>query len=167
MARFLVEHGADVTARDNKGLTPGDVASKKGYVEVARVLGEHSAHTISKANDRRTPSPAMTEEGDGVGTPATAGINNGWTPLHVAAAQGNVEVVRILVEHGADTTALTEDGRTPLLLAAEVGNAEIVRILVENGTDRTTAQPTPAQGSRLVYYFVAFCFFVEIWLHLL
>jgi len=166
MARFLVEHGADVTARDNEGLTPRDVASRKGYVEVARFLDEHGAHTISEADDRRTPSPATTEEGDGCGTSVTAGINNGWTPLHIAAAQGNVEVVRILVEHGGDTMALTENGRTPLHVAAEVGNAETVLILVEHA-NRTTAQPTPAHGSRLVYYFVAFCFFVEIWLHFL
>jgi len=78
-----------------------------------------------------------------------------------------VEVVRILVEHGADTMALTDDERTPLHVAAEVGNAEIVRIFVEHGTNKTTAKPTLAQGGRLVYYFVAFCFFVEIWLHFL
>jgi ankyrin repeat protein len=167
MARFLVEHGADVTARDNKGLSPRDVASRKGYAEVAHFLDEHGAHTISEADDRRTPSSAPTEEADVRGTSATSGINIGWTPLHLAAAQGNVEVVRILVERGADTIAQTEDGRTPLHVAAQVGNTEIVRILVEHGTNRTTAQPTPAQGSRLVYYFVALCFFVEMWLHFL
>ena len=30
--------------------------------------------------------------------------NNGWTQMHVEAQQGNVEVVRILAEHGADAT---------------------------------------------------------------
>lgn len=165
MARLLVEHGAEVIARDNEGLTPRDVASRKGYVEVARFLEGHGAHTVSGADDGRTSLPATTEEGEGRRASATAGINNGWTPLYVAAVQRNVEVVRILVERGADTMALMDDGRTPLHVAAEAGNEEIVRIFVEHGTNRTTAHPTSAQGSRLVYYFVALCFFVEIWVY--
>jgi ankyrin repeat protein len=43
----------------------------------------------------------------------------GWTPLHLAVADGQAEVVRALVEAGADLTARTERGRTPLHIALE------------------------------------------------
>jgi ankyrin repeat protein len=32
----------------------------------------------------------------------------GWTPLHLAAREGHLEVVKLLVEHGADLTATTQ-----------------------------------------------------------
>jgi ankyrin repeat protein len=44
---------------------------------------------------------------------------NGWTPLHVAVAEGQADVVRALVAAGADLTARTDRGRTPLHVALE------------------------------------------------
>ena len=41
-----------------------------------------------------------------------------WTPLHVAAANPNPEVIAMLLDWGADTAARTGDGRTPCDLAA-------------------------------------------------
>jgi ankyrin repeat protein len=41
----------------------------------------------------------------------------GWTPLHVAVAEGREDVVRVLVAAGADLTARTERSRTPLHVA--------------------------------------------------
>ena len=43
----------------------------------------------------------------------------GWTPLHVAVAENQPKVVRVLVEAGADLSAVTEHFRTPLNLALE------------------------------------------------
>jgi ankyrin repeat protein len=43
----------------------------------------------------------------------------GWTPLHLAVAEGQAEVVRVLVKAGADLTARTEHARTPLHVALE------------------------------------------------
>jgi hypothetical protein len=37
-----------------------------------------------------------------------------WTPLHAAAANGHVGIVRYLMDRGADTQAVTEDGETAL-----------------------------------------------------
>jgi ankyrin repeat protein len=41
----------------------------------------------------------------------------GWTPLHLAVAEGQPDVVRALVDAGADLTARTEFNRTPLHVA--------------------------------------------------
>jgi ankyrin repeat protein len=143
VARFLVEHGADATAQDNNGRTPWDEATTRGHVEFAQFLIEIGAYATDDDEDNRTPSDAEGEEEEvieaervpieDIDTKIQA--NNGWSPLHVAAEQGNVEVVRILVEHGMDVTAKAGNGWTPLHVATEQGNVELVRFLVEHGAE--------------------------------
>ena len=67
-----------------------------------------------------------------------------------------VEVVRLLVEQGADVTAKDKNSSTPLHLASSFGSPEIVRLLIERGVDITAedeSRRTPlhlASGSRWV-----------------
>ena len=52
------------------------------------------------------------------------------TPLYMAAGQGHLEIVRLLVKAGAAVDfQLSDDGATPLLIAASRGFTEIVRFL--------------------------------------
>jgi hypothetical protein len=94
VVQLLVEHGADVTARDKGGWTPLHWASSRGYIELTRFLVEHGADT-------------------------TARDEYGETPLHRASEVGHMELARFLVEHGADTTARDKSGWTPLHRASE------------------------------------------------
>jgi ankyrin repeat protein len=60
----------------------------------------------------------------------------GSTPLHLAAFRGLTEIVRTLLELGADAHALErESGSTPLHWAAEGGHSEVVRLLLAHGAD--------------------------------
>ena len=45
----------------------------------------------------------------------------GNTPLHIAAMQGNLNAVTLLVNHNAKTDVVNEDIKTPVHLAAEKG----------------------------------------------
>jgi ankyrin repeat protein len=57
-------------------------------------------------------------------------------PLHAAAAGGEVEVCRLLVEAGADVNARQHGAYSPLHEAAQNGNRPLVELLLDNGADR-------------------------------
>ena len=56
----------------------------------------------------------------------------GLSPLHVAAGQGNCEVVQLLVDAKANINLATTDGKGiyPLFVASEKGHCEVVRLLL-------------------------------------
>ncbi|XP_043928580.1 ankyrin repeat domain-containing protein 49 isoform X2 [Protopterus annectens] len=58
-----------------------------------------------------------------------------YTPLHRAAYNGHLEIVRELVGHGADVHAVTVDGWTPLHSACKWNNAKVASFLLQHGAD--------------------------------
>ncbi len=59
--------------------------------------------------------------------------NNGWTPLHMAAWNGRVEIARMLIDAGANVNVQNEWSNTPLHWAASRGQVKIVRMLIDAG----------------------------------
>jgi len=59
------------------------------------------------------------------------------SPLHEAARGGYPEIVKLLLEKGAQVNIRNEGGATPLHYAARNGNIEVMEILLENGADVT------------------------------
>jgi ankyrin repeat protein len=57
--------------------------------------------------------------------------NNGWTPLCIAAQNGNVEIVKLLLDSGANVNKATKDGLTALSLAANYGHETCVKLLLD------------------------------------
>jgi uncharacterized protein len=57
------------------------------------------------------------------------------SPLHLAAAAGDLPVVEELLAEGTDIDAVDRQRRTPILLAAMGGHLELVRTLIERGAD--------------------------------
>ena len=80
-------------------------------------------------------------------------IQDGSTPLHVAARDGTVEVICVLPEHGSNISAEGNQGGTPLHKAADEKRVEVVRVLLERGANicaednqgRTPTSPGPFQ----------------------
>ncbi|CAH0047285.1 unnamed protein product [Clonostachys solani] len=112
----MFESGASITARDIRGRTLVYSASWNGKVEVVKTL-------LQKGGQQQLDA-----------------VNDyGWTPINVAADGGHLEVVRLLVEKGADLTIAQTAGWTPIHSAVTGGYDDVVELLVRSGADITTA----------------------------
>jgi hypothetical protein len=77
----------------------------------------------------------------------------GWTPLNWAAGRGDVDAVRLLLEHGADVTLTGRDNRTPLMIAKAADRREVAEILKEAEVARAAwIDPREAQPYCKAYY---------------
>jgi ankyrin repeat protein len=78
---------------------------------------------------------------------------SGWTPLHLAAFVGKLEIAKLLIAHGADVNAVyddeltpLEDKTTPLHFAARYEHLEVANVLIEKGANvnaKDVYQKTP------------------------
>ncbi|KAF5585412.1 ankyrin 3 [Fusarium pseudoanthophilum] len=59
----------------------------------------------------------------------------GWTPLCLAAANGDTTTVSILLQKGADVENCSKIGQAPLMYAAEVGSEDCMRLLISGGAN--------------------------------
>ena len=64
--------------------------------------------------------------------PVNGEDNLGMTPLHWAAYTGHGDVLKVLLEHGADPDAKDRDELTPLHCAARKGFIDIAKLLIEH-----------------------------------
>ena len=74
---------------------------------------------------------------------------DGETPMTAAVRAGNMDAIRILLEHGADPNLGNNGGKllsqdTPLSLAAYHGHLEICRLLIDHNAD-TDVATNPSQ----------------------
>lgn len=77
--------------------------------------------------------------------------DNDRTPLLLACNEGNVEVVKILIENGADVNLIDRNGTTPLMTAVSSGNIDIVEILLMNALLRVFSNI-----AQLIYIILSF-----------
>ncbi|XP_065828038.1 poly [ADP-ribose] polymerase tankyrase-1-like [Oscarella lobularis] len=101
VAEYLLEHGADVNAKDKGGLIPLHNASSYGHVEMAALLIKHGA--LVNATDRWN-----------------------FTPLHEAAQKGRTQLCSLLILHGADVNMKNQEGQT----ACDLATAQDVKALL-------------------------------------
>jgi len=69
------------------------------------------------------------------GIPVDAVDNNGWTPLHYAIIDGNLEFARLLFEMGAQPNVEDRDGLNHIHWAAYTANFKMVKLVLDNGAE--------------------------------
>jgi len=58
-------------------------------------------------------------------------FKSGFTPIYVASLKGHVDVVRLLMKHGANIHSSCDDGSTPLFVAAQNGHLDTVKARIK------------------------------------
>lgn len=101
-----IEAGADLNARDKRGLTGLMHAADRGYTLIVELLLKAGADPDMRAVD-------------------------GPTALFMAVMKEHVEIVELLLEAGADTSIRGLKGLTPMKLAERTKNSEILALLEE------------------------------------
>lgn len=132
-------------------------AAMRGNKDEVRELLKQAADVNAAQGDGMTALhwAAMKADADLVQTLLYAGANvrattriGAYTPLVLAAKDGNAGVMEPLLKAGADVGARTSNGTTPLMLAAASGVADAVTVLLDHGADVNATEPvrglTPA-----------------------
>lgn len=70
----------------------------------------------------------------------------GWTPLHVAAAMGQHELIPTLIQNGAELECFDNDDNSPLILAIDNQHLEAVLALCDAGADINASRSTSGLG---------------------
>lgn len=116
VAKFLIDHGADIELKSTQGSTPLYLA----------VVGAHKA-MLELLLDR--------------GANIHGQSSSGTTPLHLASERGYRAIVETLLVRGADPNRLNREQLAPLHLAAKAGQDMIVKLLLENKADVNLSSP--------------------------
>jgi uncharacterized protein len=139
----LLDKGLDPNTRTNIGNPILMQAVRDGAWTVFDLVLKHPDTEINILNAyQETPLMYVSLMGDLNRTKALvargATINQlGWTPLHYAAAKGQVPVIEFLLGQGALPNAPAPNGESPIMMAAGAGAIDAVQVLLKAGADPT------------------------------
>ena len=129
-----------VQARSSDGWTPLHLAAFMGHADVARILLDHGADLEAVSTNSIANRPlhaalagkSVTEVIELLiarGADVNARAELDLTPLHLAAARGNMPMTRRLLDLNADPGARMTDGKRPAAYATERGHPEVAALL--------------------------------------
>ncbi|KAM4670354.1 protein phosphatase 1 regulatory subunit 12A isoform 4-T4 [Amazona ochrocephala] len=135
--RYLISQGAHVGAVNSEGDTPLDIAEEEAMEELLQNEVNRQGVDIEAA--RKEEERVMLRDArqwlNSGHISDVRHAKSGGTALHVAAAKGYTEVLKLLIQARYDVNIKDYDGWTPLHAAAHWGKEEACRILVENLCD--------------------------------
>jgi ankyrin repeat protein len=149
MLNLLLENGSKVNEKNNRGHTPLFNATSISDLKMVILLLDHGADVHISDVCNWTPLCEACFRGDTIiaklliaktdGDHINDMDNAGRTALMIATKYKRVDVVKLLIENGADINKINSpEGWTPLCIACYSGNLEIVKVLSEYGNVNTT-----------------------------
>jgi ankyrin repeat protein len=139
LTAFLVAAGVGTGTRGGTGLAAAASAGGTANVPLMELLLKHGANVNAQVTGTKTYSMRIAR---------SPSANEGMTALHVAAQAGNTDLVRYLIEKGANTELLDSNGRKAIDL---VGSARAGGTPAPSATTGNAAAPAagtpPAAGA--------------------
>uniref|UniRef100_A0A8C2ELB2 Ankyrin 2a, neuronal n=1 Tax=Cyprinus carpio TaxID=7962 RepID=A0A8C2ELB2_CYPCA len=146
VVRYLLENGGNQSIATEDGFTPLAIALQQGHNQVVSLLLEHDTkgkvrlpalHIAARKDD--TKSAALLLQNDhNADVQSKMMVNrtteSGFTPLHIAAHYGNVNVATLLLNRGAAVDFTARNGITPLHVASKRGNTNMIALLLDRGS---------------------------------
>ena len=155
VARALITAGCDVNAGD-AGKPLLLVALKAKDEEAAGLLLSHKADITAKSAEHGRSAihyaamfaPELVKQLIALSTPIDPADKEGFTPLCFAAAEGNEETAKLLLDHGADVDHQfgKQGDQTVLGLAVSNGNVSMTELLLSHGAQVKTRLGVDAVG---------------------
>ena len=148
LVRDLLTRGAGPNACDSRGWPALFLAIDAGSVDAVQALLDQgadltmkmtgdSALQIAAFRDNLVIARMLLERGAGVDVNFHG--EEGDMPLKTAAGHGNIELVKLFLDAGADPEQMGGiDGGTALCVAAEGGHPEVVQLLLDRGSNPAT-----------------------------
>ncbi|XP_037836674.1 ankyrin-3 isoform X17 [Kryptolebias marmoratus] len=145
VVQFLLDRGSSQSIATEDGFTPLAVALQQGHDQVVSLLLENDTkgkvrlpalHIAARKDD--TKAAALLLQNDhNADVESKMMVNrtteSGFTPLHIAAHYGNINVATLLLNRGAAVDFKARNDITPLHVASKRGNTNMVRLLLERG----------------------------------
>ena len=144
--RMLIDHGADINAKDRDGRTVLDYAryhNMSGSIRFIKNMGaditltEDSFRNVVKENDA-VNAGALLAQGIDPDLQEFDYYDETMTGLIYAAGRGYEQVSRVLLEAGADVNHRTGKDRTALWAAFSEEHSDLCRLLLKYGADPST-----------------------------
>ncbi|KAJ7137873.1 ankyrin repeat-containing domain protein [Mycena epipterygia] len=141
--QLLLDHGANIKARDPEFGDPLQAASWLGHDLVVQLLIEKGGNVNVQGGDGGSALQAASSNGydllvqllieKGANVNTTGGA---WgSSMEAASCNGHLSVVRLLIENGADVNIWGGSWASSLQAAAFNGYEQVVQLLIKNGAD--------------------------------
>ncbi|XP_027699213.1 LOW QUALITY PROTEIN: protein phosphatase 1 regulatory subunit 12B-like [Vombatus ursinus] len=133
IAEYFINHGASVAAVNSEGEVPSDLAEEAAMKDL--LLEQVKKQGLDLEQSRKEEEQQMLQDArqwlNSGKIEDVRQARSGATALHVAAAKGYSEVLRLLIQAGYELNVQDHDGWTPLHAAAHWGVKEACSILAE------------------------------------
>ena len=137
----MLKHGVALSPAEDDGKTPLHIAAETGHVAILKSILESGGKDIVDELERSGCTALTLACMNGheevaevlIDTGAALNLRIPYTPLHCSAFLGNISIVRLLIQRGAEVNFQDASDETPLHYASYKGHKKVIQELLKQG----------------------------------